>query len=415
MAVGNNMRLYGYNSPDYKLQVKWQNLLHERSDLFGKLPSQWHCNRSMLRGNGYGNVDLVVAVDAEGNRRGSFHNLSHCHSMWSCPYCTPRRLAEQAHKVNCIIKHQAKLGYTGYMITMTIPHQKRDSLKDLIDQLRWLRHYAHNSAGGKDLHALGWGGSITSTEVVYSDFNGWHPHLHCLFFIKDGNEGKLAWAVDRFRQFYVKAYYEKYGVPDYAYDVTYFETKSVYLSIDGDGNPRPMLTGDYICDWGADDELVKASNCARRSCNPFMLLDSDNPKDINRFIEYALVTKGLNRIAYSTGIQRNVNFLQRERGEPPNAPIEEEVVASLQYDDWCNILEDELSSRIPHRWNLIRAATIGFNAVMNYCILYQLPLPSPPKRRLMKKPNNWLFDKRIMCETLKNDKRRKPQYRRASA
>lgn len=380
-----------FSRVDYKQQQKWQRLIND-NNLKHRFSSQWMCNRTPLKtknSTGYGYVDVALTHTVRGHEvktKASFHSLSHCHSAWSCPYCTPRRLAEFAFKTSCIIDHKYKHGYEAYMLTYTVPHHHQP-LAELMNQLKVLRHKVPNTAGGQDLHRLGWGGSIISLEITYSLYNGWHPHLHQLIFIKKGAQDKLKAAIDRYRRFYVETYYREFGVPDYEYCVDLFEkTQSVYLSVDQNGEPRRIESGDYICGWGGDNEIAKMSNGKKKSAQVFDLLESDDPHDNALFMEYAWVVKGRGRVWFSHGIQQGVDFENAAIAKAQKKTctvIEAEVVASLPLSSWYEILDNEQTTGKVHRQGILNAAELnGYEGVLLYCLRWCLPLPLLPQRQL---------------------------------
>lgn len=109
-----------------------------------------------------------------------------CASVWGCPVCAQAIYTERAEELKTATKAWRARGptYVVLMVTTTVRHQRCDDLK-------WLRKGVANSwramwqgRRAKLLKAeLGIVHSVRALEATEGS-NGWHPHLHTLFFVK---------------------------------------------------------------------------------------------------------------------------------------------------------------------------------------------------------------------------------------
>lgn len=130
-------------------------------------------------------VQLVSKVSAPSNGcRGSLvvRGVSTCGSVHSCPMCAAPILAERSREITAALD-AAEREHTLF-VTFTLRHNKRLSLR----LLRLLLSRAHtklkSGRSGEDLRAeLGHVGDVRAAEVTWGGRNGWHPHMHSLWFL----------------------------------------------------------------------------------------------------------------------------------------------------------------------------------------------------------------------------------------
>lgn len=121
---------------------------------------------------------------AEAVKRAHFKNLMVCGSIWSCPICAAKITERRRVELTEAIDHAQ--GLDTALVTFTMHHDRRDKLHDLLDDL--LASYRFMKAGRiwagieRDYKLVG---SVRALEVTQW-LNGWHPHLHVLFFAARG-------------------------------------------------------------------------------------------------------------------------------------------------------------------------------------------------------------------------------------
>lgn len=116
-------------------------------------------------------------------KRAKYRNVIRCGDVWKCPVCANHITAHRRDELQYVI---SVLDATiPVMVSFTISHRNTDSLKAslciLLDAWRGtlsckcLRGYRANDIKGY----------VRSLEITWGKANGWHPHLHSLFFMKD--------------------------------------------------------------------------------------------------------------------------------------------------------------------------------------------------------------------------------------
>lgn len=137
--------------------------------------------------------------------RASYHKVGVCGSVWTCPICSRRinlgRQREIAAAYDVFVGSKARLrngvrNGDAMLVTLTLRHGVGDDLETLLDALKLGDRTAQKSYGYKRLvgykrtvnkvrvsvpSELDYVGRISATELTHGK-NGWHPHLHQLWF-----------------------------------------------------------------------------------------------------------------------------------------------------------------------------------------------------------------------------------------
>lgn len=159
-----------------------------------------NCSRDKI-GN---NVAPEIWYSKE-SERASFHKVGVCGSVWTCLICSRRinlgRQREIAAAYDLFVgsKSQLRPGVRNgdaMLVTLTLRHGVGDDLGTLLDGLKLADRTAQKSYGYKRLvgykrtvnktrvsvpSEVAYVGRISATELTYGK-NGWHPHLHQLWF-----------------------------------------------------------------------------------------------------------------------------------------------------------------------------------------------------------------------------------------
>jgi len=108
--------------------------------------------------------------------------LTRCGSPWSCPQCALRLRTKRSVAIQAIAADVVGSGGSLFLATLTLRHNVGMFLADLLGAISAGWCAVRNSRLYKgDLERLGILGFVKSLEVTYG-VNGWHPHLHVLFF-----------------------------------------------------------------------------------------------------------------------------------------------------------------------------------------------------------------------------------------
>jgi hypothetical protein len=133
------------------------------------------CGRSSF--NGQIQTDLTS--------KGAVYRTLKCGSAWHCPVCSAIISSYKADLLKKIIRQAEEMGYICLLVTYTARHHADSDLK----QLRKAMSAAHSRVwSGGDIEEIkahfGYLGRVRNFEVTFSPFNGPHPHIHSLVFVK---------------------------------------------------------------------------------------------------------------------------------------------------------------------------------------------------------------------------------------
>ena len=368
---------------DFHLLSKIQQKLNAHPRERAKLVSLYHCNRSGIKGAG--RVDVIHARNSStGACSAHFSLVSRCHSSWVCPVCAVRNFTLQSGTISKLLQCRAEQGYKAFMLTTTIPHRREQSAQELIDLLKACKRKMRGTAAYKTQKQLDINGTITATECTYG-LHGFHFHQHILFFIPAENWEEVESFAKTYKSCWERAFTAVTGVP---YDATktnqYNPTESVYLSRTKRGAVLNVTDGKYVCDFGR--ELAKCQSWEHRAVrgrSMFELANSDDPRDFDLFLEYALATKGYARIVYSNKLRREADQYYELEKKTVDANIEKRVEATFYTSDWCSICESEIDTAKHHRYEILQACLDGgYDSILEYCRRENLPLPAEPLAQL---------------------------------
>lgn len=131
-------------------------------------------------------VDIAVTLDGKAHLSG----VMRCASATACPVCTPVIRQRRAMEIELALQRWRAQGKAAVMVTATIPHESRHSLETVLDVLQkaW-RSMFKDRRGQKLRKQLGIVHSIRVIELTWGYENGWHPHVHAVFFLDADEEG----------------------------------------------------------------------------------------------------------------------------------------------------------------------------------------------------------------------------------
>jgi len=244
------------------------------------------------------NPDGVVSVRHDpGRKSASYKGVMTCGSIWSCAVCASKISERRRLEVEEAIEGWSKLGGSFLFATFTLQHTKNDKLSDLLDCLRVASDRFHNGRVARRLRdRFEIAAKITALEVTYG-VNGWHVHLHVLYFIRAAltvnfgvvqdfeNQGSQRWQ-------YVLSREGRFSDLRHGFRVQFGDQAiSGYMT---------KVSGS----WGTSHELAKSvvKKGKRGNRSPFgLLLDSylGDTEAGRLFVEYYNVFKGRNHLTWS--------------------------------------------------------------------------------------------------------------------
>lgn len=162
--------------------------------------------------------------------RAYFDNIVSCHNAKSCAVCAPRIMGVRSVEIRQAV-HQwlcANSDHTCYMITLTFSHHAADRLQDLLDQFRdSVKFYWSHRTVVSFFRDCGYLGRITSTEIQFSQKNGFHPHQHVLIF-----SNRISLDVEKLRQLWMVSLHASglTGADDIAFNIVEARSAEKYLT-----------------------------------------------------------------------------------------------------------------------------------------------------------------------------------------
>ena len=172
------------NVSDSRLGAMWKRYLdkcHHKT-----LKGLMLCGSKLLN-----NHDVRIESNGEESR---FSGIARCHSAWACPTCTAKVMAHKGTDIACLIDALAKWEkQKAFMVTFTLPHTQYMTCEEIYSLLRdtwrmFTRAKQAKNSQGKSLGAYAaWRTHfkidhlVRAYEFTYGE-NGWHPHIHTLYF-----------------------------------------------------------------------------------------------------------------------------------------------------------------------------------------------------------------------------------------
>lgn len=349
---------------DYRKHAMVKEYLTKHPDDKEKLKNIYFCHTRIIRATGI--TPSVMILHCEETQDNLLYGLATCHSAWSCPICTAKTLAQRGNDIACAIDAMATwYQQKAIMITFTIPHYKYMTCKQTYDQLlkTWRRFSrgglrAYNATAikkdntkktkgenpyGKFRHELSSTHFVKAFEFTWGD-NGWHPHIHMLFWVPTKNWDKIlshekslidSWwhcAKSEFLKTLNKKYPDKKERNKKHTEKIYSDSKKkahkpLYISVDKDGKPTVQKSSFYVAgfttfdqkEWAANQELTAGTRIKTAKdghLTPFQMLtkaekaDNQAEKDkwLKLYIDYATTTAGHRRFDFSHTKSKNLTI-----------------------------------------------------------------------------------------------------------
>lgn len=113
-----------------------------------------------------------------------FSGVGACGSVWSCPVCSQKISESRRNEALKAMSEHRKSGGYSILVTYTFSHGRHDVLKDMVKSLALALSRMKSWKAYKKLRAdVGQTGSIRALEVTHGNSNGWHPHVHEVWFL----------------------------------------------------------------------------------------------------------------------------------------------------------------------------------------------------------------------------------------
>ncbi|ATA90915.1 hypothetical protein CGC56_01250 [Capnocytophaga canimorsus] len=281
----------------------------------------------------------VPVVRGKESQKVYYSGLMKCGSVWRCPVCsfkiTQRRQLEVFELSNKWLNlHEKTTGKKGRLsfITLTLRHSKSDLLEVLLKRLsEEFRKFQKTSVYKRIEEENNIRGFVKTLEIKYSFENGWHPHLHLLYFHTQEETHK-------FHKEFVKAWCKRKKI---SASLNAQCAKDVYTE-------KGIV--DYVTKWDMSKEMTQGHHKINPNENkrftPFLilrLLTENNFKNTyadrnfkrnleGLFYEYSRYTKGKHLINISKNLKREMKLY--------------EELLNIEIKSDAEILEDEKIDKV---------------------------------------------------------------------
>lgn len=128
----------------------------------------------------------------EKNKLLDLQSVNRCNNNRFCPNCKLLDISKFIHKFRDVYSEYSNLGYKAYMLTLTVPSVDGIFLKDTLEKLSktflsLMRKYTYdlNDKRSYPDRLVKFDGGIKVLEITYNENKGFHPHYHCVLFVRD--------------------------------------------------------------------------------------------------------------------------------------------------------------------------------------------------------------------------------------
>lgn len=284
-------------------------------------------------------------------KKSHYGGLIVCGSVWMCPVCAAKISEKRRVELASAI---SKWPGSIFLATFTLQHTREDRLSGLRDDLRAAyRRLKSGKAWITFEKRFGLVGSVAGFECTVSTANGWHPHLHVLFFSKFKPDEIDIQQAEKTLQERFKAILEKKGrYVSAVYGVRV--EKPVEAATEGDSALKK-----YVSKWGLEDELTKSPVKKARDeggiphYSPFQLLELYGQGIQwagSLFQEYAAAMKGSKQLVWSKGLRAALGLVQEEKTDDELAQevteIGDQLMAALSWSQWKIVLANDARAEL---------------------------------------------------------------------
>ena len=306
-----------------------------------EVPRYRVCNCLRNAASGCDGVTILKSAVVDSVR---FSGLQTCGSVWHCKICATRVSEVRKLEVRHAVDTWMEQGGGVLFVTNTFPHGRQDDLRVLLAKLldvAWNRYINHR-AYKKARVALGYIGRIRALEVTHGEANGWHPHVHEIWFIEKPLNKTAMTVLENtlFKVWKVTALGAGFKAP----------SRKNGISVQGADS-----AADYIAKFGTEPrwevgkEMAKAHVKKSRDAKgktPFDLLrgfaETGCKYSASLFKEYAIAFAGKVQLYWSQGLKGI--FRIEEISDEQIADTQDDdamVLAQISWVDWRNVLRSQ--------------------------------------------------------------------------
>ena len=142
----------------------------------------WYCNLYPVQHKVKEYNSAVLPIMKSKDNSYHYGNLRKCGSIWHCPICSRPRVIKHLENLKLLLKDWSDNDGTYHLLTLTLPHELRESLS-VTNQIlnkaekRFWDSYTRGRKVRRLFDKLGFKSAIISHDTTVGK-NGWHPHEH---------------------------------------------------------------------------------------------------------------------------------------------------------------------------------------------------------------------------------------------
>lgn len=285
------------------------------------------------------------------NGRAHFHGVGSCGDVWNCPHCAPRIAEGRRKELQLAMAEARRQGYKALLATRTFSHTREDNLKDTIRQKQKATSSMKASREYKKLvSGIGMVGHVRALEVTHSWANGWHPHDHEIWFVKndDITESEIKDYEEKFYECW-KKYAVKHGLGapsrKHGFRIDYRK-----------GAGESDAVGAYVSKFGFEmtySHSKSGKKGSRTSWNMLMdIFENQNGQkalkwspEVELLKEFGKAMKGRAQLFWSRGLKDLLKVNEETDEELADKPMKEHV-REITDKEWSAILWSESRGKV---------------------------------------------------------------------
>ncbi len=315
-------------------------------------------SRVSMCGNTLGiNKDTEISLAyTKHNKNAVVSGVHKCGSVWRCPVCSYKISRQRQIELYRLFIAAQSVGIRMSFITFTIRHDKKHSLASSINVLNESFRKMQRNRNFRNNIAPFYFGLCKAMEITYGA-NGWHPHLHVLYFHNSNIEEQQQ---ESFCKNICSEFFNQKEVKNRGTRLK----NQVWKIVD---NSQDLAN--YISKWDSSKEIASANfkttfQTKKGGYTPFGLLRAcrarikgfDMRAVYKLFSEYASVTKGKHHLHISKGLKdfgRLFDIMITSDREVLDVNVEaDEILYKLPVALWRRIY---FRGHIPELLNLIES------------------------------------------------------------
>ena len=283
----------------------------------------------------------VDVMYAPASRSAHFSGLQVCASVWLCPVCAAKISERRRIELSAGVTSWRAVGpHSVVLVTLTLQHSRGQNLSSVLKTVKRAYHLLRRGRWWMQFsEAAGVVGSVRALEVTHGS-NGWHPHLHILFFLSEPPSPVLP---DVLKHRWMQCVASDGGFASYNHgcDVKVADDEiAEYIAKWGHEPTKPI--------WTASHEVAKAvvkkGRVGGRTAFQLLADFADGDEDASTyFLHYASVFKGERQLYWSQGL-RELLGLAEEKSDQDLAEEQSEVaiiLATLTWEQWRVVLGND--------------------------------------------------------------------------